>query len=66
VVDKWTFSTNGVAIMGRHGIPCIGFGPGAEDQAHAPNEITWKEHLVKAAALYAALPGAYSRHMNRA
>jgi putative selenium metabolism hydrolase len=66
VVDKWTFSTNGVAIMGRHGIPCIGFGPGAEDQAHAPDEITWKEHLVKAAALYAALPGAYSRHMNRA
>lgn len=66
VVDKWTFSTNGVAIMGRHGIPCIGFGPGAEEQAHAPNEITWKEHLVKAAALYAALPGAYCRHTNRA
>jgi putative selenium metabolism hydrolase len=28
VVDKWTFSTNGVSIMGRHGIPVIGFGPG--------------------------------------
>ncbi len=27
VVDKWTFSTNGVSIMGRHGIPVIGFGP---------------------------------------
>ena len=27
-VDKWTFSTNGVSIMGRFGIPCIGFGPG--------------------------------------
>ena len=24
--------------MGRNGIPCIGFGPGAEAQAHAPNE----------------------------
>lgn len=28
VVDKWTFSTNGVSIMGRHGIPVIGFGRG--------------------------------------
>lgn len=42
-VDKWTFSTNGVSIMGRFGIPCIGFGPGHEDQAHAPNERTWKK-----------------------
>lgn len=39
VVDKWTFSTNGVATTGRHKIPAIGFGPGDEDQAHAPNEI---------------------------
>ena len=38
-LDKWTFSTNGVAIMGMHGIPCIGFGPGHENQAHAPNEV---------------------------
>jgi len=56
LVDKWTFSTNGVSIMGRHGIPCIGFGPGHEDQAHAPNEKTWKSELVQAAALYAAIP----------
>ena len=59
VVDKWTFSTNGVSIMGRYNIPCIGFGPGHEDQAHAPNEITWKEELVKAAAMYAAIPALY-------
>ncbi|MFH2128748.1 MAG: YgeY family selenium metabolism-linked hydrolase [bacterium] len=59
VVDKWTFSTNGVSIMGRYGIPCIGFGPGHEDQAHAPNERTWKQELVKAAALYAAIPSTY-------
>ena len=32
LLDKWTFSTNGVSIMGRNGIPCIGFGPGAEAQ----------------------------------
>ena len=59
VVDKWTFSTNGVTIMGSHGIPCIGFGPGHEDQAHAPNERTWKDELVKAAAMYAAIPLVY-------
>lgn len=59
-VDKWTFSTNGVSIMGRYNIPCIGFGPGHEDQAHAPNERTWKEELVKAAAMYAVIPSLYS------
>ena len=60
LVDKWTFSTNGVSIMGRYGIPCVGFGPGHEEQAHAPNEVTWKDELVKAAALYAAVPYVYS------
>ncbi|MDX1357377.1 MAG: YgeY family selenium metabolism-linked hydrolase, partial [Clostridia bacterium] len=59
MVDKWTFSTNAVSIMGRFGIPCIGFGPGHEDQAHAPNERTWKDELVKAAAMYAAIPSVY-------
>ena len=58
-VDKWTFSTNAVSIMGRHQIPCIGFGPGKEEQAHAPNEITFKDHLVKACAMYAAIPTMY-------
>ena len=59
LTDKWTFSTNGVSIMGRNGIPCIGFGPGAEAQAHAPNEKTWKQDLVTCAAVYAALPNCY-------
>ena len=62
VVDKWTFSTNGVSIMGRYGIPCVGFGPGHEDQAHAPNERTWKTELVKAAAMYAVIPMIYSEN----
>ncbi|HOX11359.1 MAG TPA: YgeY family selenium metabolism-linked hydrolase [Spirochaetia bacterium] len=56
VVDKWTFSTNGVAVCGRHKIPTIGFGPGDENQAHAPNEITRVDDLEKAAAFYATLP----------
>lgn len=58
-VDKWTFSTNGVAICGMHNIPCVGFGPGFEEQAHAPNEWTPVEHLSKAAAFYAAFPKKY-------
>jgi acetylornithine deacetylase/succinyl-diaminopimelate desuccinylase-like protein len=45
-----------VAICGRHKIPCIGFGPGDEAQAHAPNEINRVDDLEKCAAFYAALP----------
>ncbi len=63
LVDKWTFSTNAVSIMGRHNIPCIGFGPGKEEQAHAPNEITYKDHLVKACAMYATIPTVYINNL---
>lgn len=55
VVDKWTFSTNGVAVCGRHKIPSIGFGPGDEAQAHAPNEINRVDDLEICAAFYANL-----------
>ena len=61
-VDKWTFSTNGVSVMGRNGIPCIGLGPGKEEEAHAPNEKTWKADLVRCAAVYAALPSIYTEN----
>jgi putative selenium metabolism hydrolase len=54
-IDKWTFSTNGVAISGMYGIPCLGLGPGNEVQAHAPNEACPITHLNEAAAFYAAL-----------
>ena len=66
VLDKWTFSTNGVSIMGRYGIPCIGFGPGHEDQAHAPDEKTWKKELLRSAAMYAVIPHLYvNRYADR-
>jgi putative selenium metabolism hydrolase len=54
VVDKWTFSTNGVTINGYYGIPIIGFGPGNEIYAHAPNEKVPIDHLETASAFYAA------------
>ncbi|MGH4117292.1 YgeY family selenium metabolism-linked hydrolase [Clostridium sp.] len=64
--DKWTLSTNGASIMGRYDIPCIGFGPGHEAEAHSTNERTWKSELVKAAAMYAVIPILYvSRMENR-
>ncbi|MCD4734823.1 MAG: YgeY family selenium metabolism-linked hydrolase [Bacteroidales bacterium] len=53
-VDKWTFSTNGVTINGLYGIPTIGFGPGNEILAHAPNEKVPVNDLVVASAFYAA------------
>ena len=54
-VDKWTFSTNGVGIMPAYGIPCLGFGPGSEPQAHAADEFCPVGDLSAATAFYAAL-----------
>lgn len=54
LIDKWTFSTNGVTINGVYGIPTIGFGPGNEVMAHAPNEKVPVSDLVDASAFYAA------------
>ena len=55
LVDKWTFSTNCVFIMGKHPeIKCLGLGPGDEKEAHAPNESTRISDLSAAAAFYAA------------
>jgi putative selenium metabolism hydrolase len=43
----WVFSTNGVATAGMHDIPTVGFGPGHEKHAHAPNERVEIEHLLR-------------------
>lgn len=53
-IDKWTFSTNGIMTNGFYGIPTIGFGPGNEVLAHAPNEKVAINDLVIASAFYAA------------
>ncbi len=58
-IDKWTFSTNGVTINGVYGIPVIGFGPGNEELAHAPNEKVPIDDLVVASAFYAAYAWGY-------
>ena len=55
LVDKWTFSTNAIAIAGMKGIPCLGLGPGNEVYAHGPNEACPIRHLSAASAFYAAL-----------
>ena len=57
LIDKWTFSTNGVTINGIYGIPVVGFGPGNEVLAHAPNEKVPVDNLVKASAFYAGFAG---------
>ncbi len=59
LIDKWSFSTNGVTINGYYKIPVIGFGPGNEVLAHAPNEKVPVEHLVKASAFYAMFAAKY-------
>ena len=53
LVDKWTFSTNGIALNGMYGVPTIGFGPGNEVMAHAPDEKVPVNDLVAASAFYA-------------
>jgi putative selenium metabolism hydrolase len=58
----WTFSTNGVATSGIHDIPTFGFGPGHEHFAHAPNEQTEIEHLVRSTAFYAAFINTFAKN----
>jgi putative selenium metabolism hydrolase len=55
-VSRWGFSTNGVATMGRHGIPSAGFAPGVEELAHTTNERVAVRDLVTATAAYSLMP----------
>jgi len=55
-ISRWSFSTNGVASMGRLGIPTVGFAPGLEELAHTTGEWVAVEDLVRAAAVYSLVP----------
>jgi len=55
-ISRWSFSTNGIATMGRLGIPTVGFAPGREELAHTTEERVSVEDLVKAAAVYSLIP----------
>lgn len=57
-IDKWTFSTNGIASMGQLGIPSIGFGPAREEDTHSIEDQVKIDDLVTSVAFYAALPAA--------
>ena len=61
LIDKWTFSTNGVATMGMFKVPTIGFGPANEIYAHTVNDQVPVEHLLRAAAWYAGFPANFVR-----
>ncbi len=55
-ISRWSFSTNGVATMGRLGIPSVGFAPGREELAHTTEEWVAVDDLVSAAAVYSLIP----------
>jgi putative selenium metabolism hydrolase len=59
-ISRWSFSTNGVASMGRHGIPTVGFAPGREELAHTTEEHVRVEDLVTATAVFSLVPSVLS------
>jgi putative selenium metabolism hydrolase len=56
LIYRWSFSTNGVATMGRHGIPTVGFAPGREELSHTTRERVAVDDLVQATAVYSLIP----------
>jgi putative selenium metabolism hydrolase len=62
-ISRWSFSTNGVATMGRLGIPTVGFAPGREELAHTTGEYVEIDDLVRAAAVYSLIPAAIAGRM---
>ena len=54
-LSVWTFSTNGVATMGRLGIPTIGYAPSKEELAHSVDEKVKIDDLLTATEFYAEI-----------
>ncbi|MBN2722691.1 MAG: YgeY family selenium metabolism-linked hydrolase [Deltaproteobacteria bacterium] len=65
IIDKWVFSTNGVATAGMFNIPTIGFGPANEIYAHSVADQIPIEHLEKAIGFYAAFVAEYMEAKNK-
>jgi len=63
LISRWHFSTNGVATMGRLGIPTVGFAPGREELAHTTQERVAVEDLVAAAAIHSLIPEILAHEM---
>jgi putative selenium metabolism hydrolase len=59
-ISRWSFSTNGVATMGRKGIPTVGFAPGREELAHTTEEHVRVDDLVTATAVFSLVPSVLS------
>jgi len=55
-IDKWVFSTNGIASMGRLNIPTVGYGPSEERFAHSIDDQVSHYHLDKAIQFYSLFP----------
>ncbi len=52
----WPFCTNGSFTMGDKNIPTIGFGPGAEEEAHVSNESIEISEVINAVKFYSRIP----------
>jgi len=60
-VRRWHFSTNGVATMGRLGIPTVGFAPGREELSHGTGEYVEIDDLMAATRFYTLFPSIIKR-----
>lgn len=58
-IGRWVFSTDGVATMGRLGIPTIGFASASEVDAHTTQDRVRVDDLVVAAEVYARMAVEY-------
>lgn len=65
LVDKWVFSTNGVAVSGLKGIPCVGYGPGDAKEAHKANESVRIEDLIRSTMMYVMIPQTYLKEKKK-
>jgi len=61
-ISRWVFSTNGVASMGRLGIPSVGFAPALEELAHSTEEWVAVEDMIKSIAVYSRIPEMLAKH----